>query len=84
MNPRDPKLAKKIFKDDNGRPFEGTICYTIPDKSLFIGFDTLIMQYKHGRIHGSPAIQYPDGLEEIWEEGEFVGILHPPYKERTY
>jgi len=82
MTAREPENEGQIFRDKDGTPYEGQrfILTDAPDIPALIKTD--VVYYKGGKLHGSPAIQYFDGLEEIWEEGKFVGILTPPYDER--
>jgi hypothetical protein len=83
MNARQPNLTNKRFTDEKGKLLEGLRFINVNDENMPTGFTTTRINYYHGKIHGSPAIVYPDGLEEEWNEGIFVKILYPPYSQRN-
>jgi hypothetical protein len=82
MIPRNPELAGKTFRDENGKPLEGTKYLIVDDASMYFGFSSIILNYMNGKLHGTPAVKYPDGQQEVWENGQFISLLAPPYKER--
>jgi hypothetical protein len=83
MNPRQANLINKRFNDENGKPLEGLRFIKINDERMPTGFSTTRINYHNGKIHGSPAIVYSDGLEEEWNEGVFIKVLYPPYDQRN-
>jgi hypothetical protein len=83
MSARQPELLNKRFNDAHGKPLEGLRFININDEKMPTGFSSTKINYHKGKIHGSPAITYPDGLEEEWNEGVFVKILYPPYHLRN-
>jgi hypothetical protein len=48
------------------------------------GIRTTVYHFKEGKLHGTPAIQYPDGLEEDWDNGNFIKISLLPWSERSW
>jgi hypothetical protein len=82
MKPRQPELLNKIFTDDKGNKYEGQRFILIPDSRRTTGYVETEINYLHGKIHGSPAIIYNDGLSEAWENGKFIKILDLPYSQR--
>ena len=82
MPTRQLEWEGKIFCDSDDKPHNGEMFYDIPDDSYTTGFLTTILHFKDGKIHGSPAIIYPDGMEEEWDNGAFVKVIKPPYAER--
>jgi len=82
MPAREPELEGNIFSDKDGKPYEGQRFIMIPNDDTPTGYISTEVNYSAGKIHGSPAIVYPDGLEETWEDGKFVAILYPPYQQR--
>jgi hypothetical protein len=82
MKERQPELAGKIFTDKNSVKYEGLRFIKIPNLKMPTGFQTIEIHYLHGKIHGSPAIIYPDGREEEWENGSFTQLLALPYPKR--
>jgi hypothetical protein len=82
MKARQSELAGKIFSDKNGNKYEGQRFIDIFNPGYPTGFLSTEIHYFNGRIHGSPAIIYPDGLEEEWREGSFVKTLAGPYSNR--
>jgi hypothetical protein len=82
MEQRQPELTGKIFTDKNGIKYEGQRFIKIPNPDMPTGFQTIEVHYLHGKIHGSPAIVYPDGSEEEWENGDFKQLLALPYSKR--
>jgi hypothetical protein len=82
MRQRQPELSGKIFTDKNGAKYEGQRFIKIPDLNMPTGFQTIEIHYLHGKLHGSPAIVYPDGQEEEWENGNFTQLLALPYPKR--
>jgi hypothetical protein len=82
MKLRLPELIGKIFSDENGLRYDGQRFIKIPNPNMPTGFQTTEINYLHGKIHGSPAIVYPDGQEEEWNDGNFVQLLALPYSQR--
>ncbi|MCL2411889.1 MAG: hypothetical protein FWC97_09640 [Treponema sp.] len=83
MTPRQPQLQNKVFKDDKGVPYNGQRVIVVPtkDKNYFSGYIETWVTYNNGKLHGNPAIIYPDGLEEEWDNGKFVKISSPAYRD---
>lgn len=79
---REPELAGKVFSGEDGVKYEGERFIQINDDSMPTGFLTTAVNYRHGKLHGCPAISYPDGLEEEWKDGNFVRVKALPYAER--
>jgi hypothetical protein len=79
---RQPELNNKTFTDKKGTKYEGQRFIKIPNPDMPTGFQTIEIHYLHGKIHGSPAIIYPDGREEEWENGNFTQLLAVPYPKR--
>ena len=76
--PRQKELEDKIFKDEKGVLYHGQRFLMEPSPDVpFASLKTEIW-YKNGKIHGKPAIVYPDGLEEHWENGKFIEMYKPP------
>jgi len=82
MSPREPEKIGQIFKDEDGKPLEGQKVLKQPDEDSTTGFIDTFYSFKNGKIHGTPAIEYPDGQEEDWDNGSFVKIALPPLMER--
>ena len=81
---RQPELQKKVFADPDGKKYEGKryIINPTSDSNYSTGYINCEVNYHNGKIHGSPAITFPDGLEEEWNNGKFVKILSLPYSNR--
>jgi len=82
MKPRNPEWEHKVFKDDNGNPYEGERCISEYHEESATGFLDTRVWYHKGKLTGFPAIIYPDGLSEKWEDGRFIGIIELPYHQR--
>ena len=82
MRPRQPSLIGKIFKDTDGTYYHGQRFIQIADSDMPTGYVTTEIHYLDGKIHGKPAIIYPDGQEEEWENGNFIAISALPYSQR--
>ena len=82
MAPREPELIGKTFSAEDGTLLEGPYFFNEPNEEYATGFKTTEYNYKNGKIHGSPAIMYPDGQEEDWDNGNFVEISLLPWSER--
>ena len=82
MTPRQPELIGQVFTDKNNVKYEGQRFIQINDKSMPTGFITTEINYLHGKIHGKPAIIYPDGLEEDWDNGTFIKVSGLPFPQR--
>jgi len=82
--PREPELAGKCTTDDEGKPLNGEYALGYYDPESPVYYTRTIYNYKDGKIHGSPAIIYPDGQEEDWDKGEFVKISLIPFDEREF
>jgi hypothetical protein len=80
--PREPKLAGKTFIGNDGIKYEGQRFIDIPDITMPEGYRTTEVWYKDGKIHGKPAIRYPDGQAEEWHDGKFIQVLSLPYNQR--
>jgi len=80
--PREPEFSGKVFKDEKGKPYQGERVIGIPDCSSATMYQEIIVFYRNGKLHGDPAIIYPDGLAETWEDGVFVRINDLPYAQR--
>jgi antitoxin component YwqK of YwqJK toxin-antitoxin module len=78
-SPREPEKVGKIFTDKNGKKYNGKYFYRIPDVNEITGFIATELNYLDGKLHGSPAISYPDGQQEEWKNGNFVKILRFPF-----
>jgi antitoxin component YwqK of YwqJK toxin-antitoxin module len=83
MKPRQPEFENKIFSGDEGN-YNGWRVLVSPDfeNEKGSGFVEIHIFYKDGKVDGDPAILYPDGLEETWENGKFVKVAQLPYKQR--
>ena len=79
MEPREPDLIDKVFKDDDGEPLNGQYFLSVRNEKERFSTHTTEYNYYNGKIHGEQAIIYPDGLEETWENGVFIKINRPPY-----
>ncbi|MDR0316038.1 MAG: hypothetical protein LBH97_03965 [Treponema sp.] len=79
---RQPELVNKIFTGDDGDKYEGERFITVSNPAMPSGMSVTRINYHQGKIHGTPAIVYPDGLEESWEHGTFTGVYRLPYAER--
>jgi len=84
LKPRQPEFANRVFKDEDGTPYQGqrVIVLLDPDPDSLSGLLHIKVEYRNGKLHGDPAIVYPDGLEETWEDGAFVKIKSLPYARR--
>jgi len=82
MGPREKELIGKVFKDENGIPYQGQRFIQVVNLDTITGFMDTEMNYLNGKAHGNPAIIYPDGLEEQWENGSFIKTTHLPNAER--
>ena len=84
MKPRESDLTGKVFSDDDGNKYQGLRVIQVPtdDEESIFGVIETYVEYNEGKFHGKPAIKYPDGLEEEWDNGIFVKVLELPYKER--
>ncbi|MDR0313992.1 MAG: hypothetical protein LBI14_10385 [Treponema sp.] len=82
-SPREKELVGKVFTDEEGRPYQGQRFILRRDESYVQGFEETGVCYRDGKIHGSPAIEYHDGLKEEWENGNFIKVLKLPYAERN-
>jgi len=81
---RSPEFVDRIDTDKNGVPYEGERQLLVPTEERLDGFWTTVLMYHKGKLHGEPAIRYPDGLEEVWENGKFVRVFKLPYSDRPY
>jgi len=79
--PRNPECENRIFSDDKGNKFQGTMFLTIPDFNQPLSFLNIELYFKDGKIDGERAIIYPDGYEETWENGKFVKVNEPPWSQ---
>jgi hypothetical protein len=79
---RQPEYEDRVFTDKEGKPYEGQMVEMIPDMDTVSGFRSTHLWYDNGKLHGKPAIKYPDGQEEEWNNGKFVSVMKLPYKER--
>jgi hypothetical protein len=77
--PTQKELEDKVFTDEEGEMYQGQRFIDVPDVTRPEGFSSTEVWYKDGKIHGTPGIRYPDGLEEDWNHGKFVIIRRPPY-----
>jgi hypothetical protein len=82
MEPRQPELANKIFYDENKKKYNGQRFLQKADNEMPSGITLTEVNYLNGKIHGNPAIIYPDGLEEDWQNGNFVKVNKLPYAQR--
>jgi len=82
MKPRQPECIGKVFKDKDGKPYEGEREIGIPDRNSPTMYQSINVFYHKGKLHGDPAIIYPDGLAETWENGQPVKIKELPYAQR--
>jgi hypothetical protein len=83
MGPREKELIGKIFKDKDGKPYQDVRWLCVPNKEYAMGAVITIINYRDGKLHGSPAIKYPDGWEEEWEDGNFIKVLRPPFNQEA-
>ena len=81
--PRQLKFIGKTFTDKEGKKYEGQRFIQVFDPIMPTNFRTTEIWYNDGKIHGKPAIIYPDGLEEEWENGDFVAVLKLPFEQRS-
>lgn len=84
MRPRQPELVGKIFKDADDNPLEGTYILAIADDKQPTRHVTTTYSHKNGKVHGNPAVQYPDGQEEIWEDGSFIEVSKLAFSKRVF
>ena len=82
MEPRQPDLVGKTFRDEDGELLEGQYILTVPSKTDKFASERTEYLYHEGKIHGKPAIIYYDGLQENWENGKFIEVRNPPFHER--
>jgi len=82
MGTRSPELEGKTFRDEDNILYEGQRFIDIVDHAYPSGFFSIEVHYLNGKIHGKPAIIYPDGLEETWENGKFIEVNEFSYSER--
>jgi hypothetical protein len=83
--PRNNEYEDKIYTDEKGKPYQGQR-FIIPPydterlkRELNAGDDSIEVWYKDGKLHGDPAIEYPDGLAEEWDNGKFVKTMRLPF-----
>ena len=76
---REPELIGKVFTDEKGKKYQGQRFLMVLDRTMPSGFLNTEIWYKDGKVHGKPAIRYPDGLTEEWKDGNFVAVLDLPY-----
>jgi len=79
--PRNPEYENRIFTDDNGNKYQGTMFLMTPDFSQPLSFLNIEIYFEDGKIDGERAIKYPDGYEETWENGKFVKVYALPYSQ---
>ena len=82
MRPRQQDLIGRVFTGADGKPYEGQRFIQIHNDNTPTGFLTTEIHYLKGKIHGDPAIIYPDGREERWENGQFIEVTELPYTQR--
>lgn len=76
--PREKENEGKIFCDEDGQPYDELRILTVFSQDNPFKYSETFVWYKEGKIHGKPGIMYPDGLEEIWEDGKYIGVYRPP------
>jgi len=79
--PRNPEYEDRIFSDDKGNKYQGTMFSMTPDFNQPLSFLNIEIYFKDGKIDGERAIKYPDGYEETWENGKFVKVYALPYSQ---
>jgi hypothetical protein len=80
---RSPEYIDKIWKDEKtGVPLEGKRFLNVYEPESPTGALSTELMFHKGKVHGDPAIFYPDGLEETWENGKFVKVSALPYPDR--
>jgi hypothetical protein len=80
---RSPEYQHKIFSNpEDKKLYEGLMFFDVPDLNHPTGFSSTQIFFSDGKVHGNPAIIYPDGLEEQWEKGVFVRVTELPYSSR--
>jgi hypothetical protein len=80
--PRSNEYEDKVFTDKNGIKYQGQRFIPQPqfnDIEDDRSYPCIEIWYLDGKLHGSPAIVYPDGLEEEWTDGKFEKILQLPF-----
>ena len=77
MIPREPKLIGKSFLKEN-KPLNGRYVYKTPNPNHPTGWTKTVYFFKNGKLHGTPAMIYPDGREEDWDNGNFIKISFMP------
>lgn len=88
MHSRLKNMENKKFKSREGEYFDGCSFHThITDKkkTAFPGEETIVIYFKDGLIHNDineAAVIFEDGLEEIWQNGVFIGIKEKPFNKR--
>jgi hypothetical protein len=83
MVSRKPEWEGKVFTDDQGIPYEGQRFTNVPSEKTSLGMDFIEIWYHEGKVHGDPAIQFPDGLIEQWDNGVFIKVSEQAYGHRT-
>ncbi|MDR0312708.1 MAG: hypothetical protein LBI14_03850 [Treponema sp.] len=83
MGPREKELIGKIFKDKDGKPYQDVRFLQVPNRKYATGYMVTVLNFRDGKLHGSPAIVYPDGWEEDWEDGNFIKVSRPPYNQEA-
>jgi hypothetical protein len=68
MSTRIPMFIEKTFNDENGNPRQGKFNIEHP-KAIVICVN--------GKLDGKPAIIFPDGYVEDWEDGQFIRGRYP-------
>ena len=76
--PREPEFIDKVETNDDEQPLQGRFVRKTPCEEHPIGWITTEYYFTNGKLHGSPAIIYPDGRKEDWENGVFVRVTPPP------
>jgi len=77
--PRNKDLEGKTFKNSNGEKYNGQRFIIFPDDGSSPLIKNIEVWYLDGKLHGNPAIIYPDGLTEEWREGKFIRVVDLPF-----
>jgi len=77
--PRSNEYEDKVYTDEKGKPYQGQRFIILPNQDDFPNIKSIEVWYLDGKLDGRPAIVYPDGLAEEWDNGKFVKTIDLPY-----
>jgi len=80
--PRSNEYEDKVFTDEKGIKYQGQLFKPLPQSDDIRNqrcYPCIEFWFLDGKLHGNPAIVYPDGLEEEWIDGKFVKTLQLPF-----